>query len=132
MVTFNVDKDAFLLRDNGRVDRGGASGALTVLRLVSGALLSVSGSRAKTLETKETTIGIRGIGTYLERQAQPIYFCCCYGEVDISAVGNDAPRKRISTRHHEAPRYILSAGYPNITIAPVSIIATLSWCNSSR
>ena len=79
MVTFSVDKDAFLIRQNGRVDLGPASGALTVLCLVSGALLSVFGSGAKTLKTEETTISIRGTSTYLERQAQQTYLCCCYG-----------------------------------------------------
>jgi hypothetical protein len=122
-IVFVVNKDAFLLRANSRVElQGGAGSALlTGLRLVTGALLSVfpSGQR-KTIQASTATIGIRGTGIYVESEPARSYICTCYGEAEI--VSNDDPSARevVRTKHHEQPRYVLAKGAPQMLMdAPV-------------
>lgn len=122
-IVFVVNKDAFLLRANSRVElQGGAGSALlTGLRVVTGALLSVfpSGQR-KTISASTATIGIRGTGIYVESERDRSYICTCYGEAEI--VSNDDPSARevVRTKHHEQPRYVMAKGAPQMLMdAPV-------------
>ncbi len=122
-IVFVVNKDAFLLRANSRVElQGGAGSALlTGLRVVTGALLSVfpSGQR-KTISASTATIGIRGTGIYVESERDRSYVCTCYGEAEI--VSNDDPSARevVRTKHHEQPRYVMAKGAPQMLMdAPV-------------
>lgn len=122
-IVFVVNKDAFLLRANSRVELQGTGGSvvLTGLRLVTGALLSVfpSGQR-KTIHSSTATIGIRGTGIYVESSQDKSYVCTCYGVVDIVPVDDPASAERVSTRHHEQPRYVMKKGAPQmIMTAPV-------------
>ena len=122
-VVFVVNKDAFLVRANSRVEVEGAAGSavLTGLRIVTGALLSVfaSGER-KTLRASTATIGIRGTGVYVESYADKAYVCTCYGETEIVPVDDPASRETVRTTYHDAPRYVMGRGAPQMIMgAPV-------------
>lgn len=108
-IIFVVNRDAFLLRENSRLEVGGA--AADVFRIVTGALLSVyqPGLR-KTLHAQNATIGIRGTGIYVESAADKTYVCTCYGEADLMPLADPGARETVRTRHHEQPRYILPKG----------------------
>jgi hypothetical protein len=107
---FVVGFDAFLLRENSRLELSGASGIVNTLRLVTGALLSVFGAGAKRVVTTTSATGIRGTGLYVESEPERSYVCTCYGDVLISAVDDANVSERIVSMHHDAPRYVLQAG----------------------
>jgi len=118
-IIFVVDRDAFLLRENARLEVGSA--AATVFRIVTGALLSVfqPGAR-KTLHAQNATIGIRGTGVYVESGAERTYVCTCYGEAELTPLADPGAGETVRTRHHEQPRYILPKGAPQMMLkAPV-------------
>lgn len=118
-IVFVINRDAFLLRANSRVEVG--SGAADVFRIVTGALLSVyQPGQAKTLRAQTATIGIRGTAVYVESAADKTYVCTCYGEADLVPVDAPAARETVKTAHHDQPRYIMAKGAPQmITRAPV-------------
>jgi hypothetical protein len=118
-VVFVINRDAFLLRANSRLEVGSA--AADVFRVVTGALLSVfrPGER-KTLRTPTATIGIRGTGIYVESAADRTYACTCYGEAELVPDGDPAARETVKTTHHDQPRYIMAKGAPQMIMrAPV-------------
>lgn len=118
-IIFVVNRDAFLLRENSRLEVGAA--AANVFRIITGALLSVyqPGVR-KTLYAQNATIGIRGTGVYVESGADKTYVCTCYGEAELTPLADPGARETVRTRHHEQPRYILPKGAPQMTMkAPV-------------
>lgn len=122
-IVFVVNKDAFLVRANSRVEVEGTMGALvlTGLRLVTGALLSVlaTGER-KTIRATTATIGIRGTGVYVESYPQKSYVCTCYGEVEIVPVDDPGAAEVVKTTYHDAPRYVMAKGMPQMIMgAPV-------------
>jgi len=107
---FVVGFDAFLLRQNSRLELSGASGIVNTLRLVTGALLSVFGAGQKRVLTTTSATGIRGTGLYVESEPERSYVCTCYGDVLISTVDDASVSERIVSKHHDAPRYVLKAG----------------------
>jgi len=107
---FVVGFDAFLLRENSRLELSGASGIVNTLRLATGALLSVFGAGSKRVLTTTSATGIRGTGLYVESEPERSYVCTCYGEVLISALDDGDVSERIVSKHHDAPRYVLKAG----------------------
>jgi len=121
LTTFVVGEDAFLLRENSRVELTGSGLVVDALRLVTGKLLSVFGrGRERRLLTATATIGIRGTGAYIEAESERTYFCLCYGTAEVAAATGGA-RETYSTRHHESPRYIYGDGR-NAAIAPASVV----------
>jgi hypothetical protein len=107
---FVVGFDAFLMREQSRLELSGAGALVSALRLASGALLSVFGTGAKRVSTPTSTIGIRGTGLYVESEPEKSYVCTCYGEVRIAAADDAGVAERIVSKHHDAPRYVLKAG----------------------
>lgn len=93
-VIFVLGSSAFHVRQNSMmtIERGASLFAVSVLRLITGAVVSVWGKANKRLIVTPTlTAGIRGTGVYTEvfaKQDQRSYFCNCYGEVEISAGGD--------------------------------------------
>lgn len=94
-LVFVIGRDAFLLRQNTRmsVDRGSTLNAVSVLRLITGAVASVWGKGGqRRIETHTLTAGIRGTGVYTEvfpDQDLRTYFCNCYGTVALDAKGDN-------------------------------------------
>jgi hypothetical protein len=118
-----VERDAFLVRANSRVEFGAAAtqGAVTVLRILTGALLSVFESgRRREIRTLTATIGIRGTGIYVEIEPRRTYACTCYGEAVLTPVDDPQAAETVRTRRHDQPRYIYGKGMPNMMeAAPV-------------
>ncbi|TFZ07771.1 iron dicitrate transport regulator FecR [Ramlibacter humi] len=93
-LVFVVGNSAFQMRQNSRmtVERGPTLNAVSVLRLVTGAVVSVWGKGPnRQIVTPTLTAGIRGTGVYTEvfpQQQSRSYFCNCYGTVDMGAGGD--------------------------------------------
>ncbi|MDP2448345.1 MAG: iron dicitrate transport regulator FecR [Polaromonas sp.] len=104
-LVFAIGNSAFQVRQNSglSVERGTTLHAVSLLRLLTGAVASVWGkgvNRAIVMPT--LTAGIRGTGVYAEifaAQGNRNYFCNCYGTVDLDA-GND---KQVSqAQYHQS------------------------------
>ncbi len=91
---FAMGNASFLVRQNTMmaVERGSTLNAVSLLRMVSGAVASVwSKGSNRSIITPTLTAGIRGTGVYTEivpNQDSRTYFCNCYGTVDLSAGGS--------------------------------------------
>jgi hypothetical protein len=107
-IVFTQGKDAYLLRSNTRMVLNNNKGVVDILRVLSGAVLSVFGSGKKQIKTPTAIIGIRGTGTYLEVTEQETYLCTCYGKTEITSNEDPSVTDSISTQHHEEPRFIRS------------------------
>jgi hypothetical protein len=90
-LVFVVGNASYLVRQGSRltVERGPTLNAVSVLRLLTGAVASVWGrGTTRRIVTPTLTAGIRGTGVYTEvlpQQNHRSYFCNCYGTVDMSA-----------------------------------------------
>ncbi|NJM43995.1 MAG: iron dicitrate transport regulator FecR [Brachymonas sp.] len=88
---FVVGNASFQVRQNSRltVERGATLNAVSVLRILTGAVASVWGKgSSRQIVTPTLTAGIRGTGVYTEVRAQEnfrSYFCNCYGTVEMAA-----------------------------------------------
>lgn len=122
-IVFVIDRDAFLMRANSRIEIQGQRSSLVAegLRILTGAVLSVfAPGRPKRVQTSTATLGIRGTALYVEAEESRTYVCTCYGEVEIASVGDPAARETVRTRHHEQPRYVMAKGAPQMLMsAPV-------------
>ena len=91
---FVLGTSAFHVRQNTMmtVDRGASLFAVSLLRLITGAVVSVWGKgNQRLIVTPTLTAGIRGTGVYTEifaSQEGRSYFCNCYGEVEVKAGGD--------------------------------------------
>lgn len=107
---FAVGQDAFILRENSELKLSSDGALVGGLRLISGALLSVFGKSRHQLDTPTATIGIRGTGVYAEAAADVSYICTCYGVTQIGSSSAPDRSETITSKHHDAPRYVTSAG----------------------
>ena len=104
-LVFVVGNTAFQVRQNSRltVERGATLNAVSVLRMLTGAVASVWGRGAnRQIVTPTLTAGIRGTGVYTEvfpQQSFRSYFCNCYGTVEL-AVGRD--RSLSQAEYHQS------------------------------
>ncbi len=104
-VIFTIGNSAFHVRQNSTmvVERGPSLWAVSMLRLLNGAVISVWGRGAtRRIVTPTLTAGIRGTGVYTEifaNQDGRSYFCNCYGTVDMTA-GRD--RTTSHADYHQA------------------------------
>ena len=102
-LVFVIGNSAFHVRQNSRlqVGRGATLNTVSLLRLLTGAVVSVFGrGNNGTIATPTLTAGIRGTGVYTEVMPdQSSYFCNCYGAVDLSASGD---RVRSVSQYHQS------------------------------
>lgn len=104
-LTFVLGNSAFHVRQNSHmtVERGATLNAVSLLRLVTGAVVSVWGKGStRQIVTPTLTAGIRGTGVYTEifsQQQDRTYFCNCYGVVDLAS-GRD--RVVSESSYHQA------------------------------
>jgi hypothetical protein len=102
---FVIGNSAFHVRQNSRltVERGASLFAVSLLRMLTGAVVSVWGKGTdRKIITPTMTAGIRGTGVYTEIFADQdgrSYFCNCYGTVDMSS-GKD--RAVSVSEYHQA------------------------------
>lgn len=99
-LAMSIGGDAFLLREGTVLETVG-HGAISGLRLLTGAMLSVFAKRRKSvyIMTSIATIGIRGTGVYLSAQPHRLYTCTCYGKTGLRFGGHVM---QISATHHNA------------------------------
>lgn len=120
-----VGDTALLMRANSSVRIGGLRLLVRSLR-ATGAILGVFGRRdaanALQIHTPTATIGIRGTGVYLEADVDKSYICTCYGKVDIGASHNPKERETITTRHHDAPRWVHAKPQDGKRITPAGFL----------
>lgn len=125
-VIFAVGKDAHILRENSRMQLSGKNLVEDGLRLITGKAMSVFGKRAKgqthTIKTTTATIGIRGTGVYTESYNDRSYVCTCYGSTQIRDNQGGKSQESITSKHHDAPRFILADGPPDKLIIPAPMI----------
>jgi len=105
---FVVGSDAFLLRADSKLEMKGNERFVNILRLITGALLSVYGGGTRTVASPNAVVGIRGTGLFVETEAARTYVCTCYGETSIAAADDPAISETIVSVHHDAPRYVLA------------------------
>ncbi|MBT9507166.1 twin-arginine translocation signal domain-containing protein [Rhodoferax sp.] len=102
---FVLGNSSFQVRQNSRlsVERGATLNAVSLLRLLTGAVVSVWGKgTSRQIVTPTLTAGIRGTGVYTEifaKENNRSYFCNCYGTVDLSA---DNSREIVKADYHTA------------------------------
>ena len=102
---FTLGNSAFHVRQNSSlmVERGATLTTVSVLRMLTGAVVSVWGrGSARQIVTPTLTAGIRGTGVYTEifaSQGGRSYFCNCYGTVEMSA---GADRTISRSEYHQA------------------------------
>ncbi|MGH6639462.1 MAG: iron dicitrate transport regulator FecR [Polaromonas sp.] len=90
---FVIGNSAFQVRQNSMltVERGSSLNAVSLLRLLTGAVVSVWGKGSNRAIIMPTlTAGIRGTGVYAEvfaDQGSRSYFCNCYGTVAMESNG---------------------------------------------
>ena len=112
-IVFAVQNDAFLVRQNSEV-----SIVADGLRVVTGAVLSVfRPKQRKEIRTPTAVIGIRGTAVYIEVEPSRTYACTCYGTAVLTPISQPSAAETVTTRHHEAPRYIMAAGAPQMVMA---------------
>ena len=92
-IIFAMGNASFLVRENTimSVERGATLNAVSVLRMVTGAVASVwRKGNNRSIVTPTLTAGIRGTGVYTEvvaEQDNRTYFCNCYGTVELNSGG---------------------------------------------
>ncbi|TAG37101.1 MAG: iron dicitrate transport regulator FecR [Polaromonas sp.] len=105
-LVFAIGNASFRVRQNTlmTVERGATLGIVSLLRIVTGGVVSVWSkgnstnnssniSNSRAIITPTLTAGIRGTGVYTEvlpQQNGRTYFCNCYGTVDLDAGGSRA------------------------------------------
>jgi hypothetical protein len=88
-LVFVIGNASFQVRPNSHVvvERGTSLLTVSILRLLTGGVLSVWGKGAsRQIVTPTLTVGIRGTGVYTEvfpERDNRTYFCNCYGTVDL-------------------------------------------------
>jgi hypothetical protein len=104
-LVFVIGNSAFQVRQNSRlvVERGGSLNAVSVLRMLTGAVASVWGKGThRQIVTPTLTAGIRGTGVYTEvfpEQGFRSYLCNCYG---VIAVGSGPDTALSRADYHQA------------------------------
>lgn len=115
---FAVGKDAFIMRENSRLEMSGNDFIVDTLNLLKGKLLSVFGKSRHSIRTPTVTVGIRGTGIYVEAEPDVSYVCTCYGTVDLTSTTDPSSRTTISATHHDDPKYIHKDGKAGKKIEP--------------
>ena len=116
---FVAGHNAFLLRDDSSVQLG-YDDAGPVMQVPQGKVLAVFGPGRMRIDTPTVDAVIRGTGLYLEARATQVYFCLCYGTVDLAPVADPSQARSITTTHHDSPFTIgLDRSAPLIQAAPV-------------
>jgi hypothetical protein len=104
-----IGQDAFLQRESSTISFG-ADAAQSLMRVVTGKILSVFGKGARTIQVSTATVGIRGTGCYIEDESMGAnartYFCLCYGEVELTPSAAPQERESYRTTHHDKPMYV--------------------------
>jgi hypothetical protein len=111
-IVFVVGSNAMIARGGSTFviekDESGSSAIMNGLRMLTGAILSVSRGTPMRVRTSTGSIGIRGTGFYVEAEPDQTYFCTCYGVTDVASVAEPESPETIAAKHHDRPVYILA------------------------
>ncbi len=124
-VSFVVGGDAFFLRENSELRIEASSLARELvgsLRMITGALGSVFAKRPSgqvVLNTPTVTAGIRGTGCYTEVRDEGVYFCTCFGAIELTSA-NGGQQELVVASHHDA-RMVMRDPKDGQTIIPSSV-----------
>jgi hypothetical protein len=127
-IVFVIGGQSMMLRAQSRLEitapprQESASLLVSVLRLLTGGVLSVSRGSGQRIETTNASIGVRGTGWYAEAQPALTYFCTCYGVADIGARDDPGSRQTVETRHHDRPLYVVSDAPPGQRVRNAPLI----------
>lgn len=108
-IVFAIGRDAFFMRNRSELlvtatrpeDR-----FISAIRLVTGALGAVfETGRPRSIRVANVTAGIRGTGIYLETRGDGVYFCTCFGKVELGVDGAPNEREFVESSRH-MPRLI--------------------------
>lgn len=136
-LVFSIGNAAFHVRQNSRitVERGATLNTVSVLRMLTGAVVSVWGrGNTRQIVTPTLTAGIRGTGLYTEvRPEQDFrsYFCNCYGTIDLVAGADRTTSRAVYHQSFWAEarprdgRLLTPAGAINHTDEEVEFLAAL-------
>ncbi len=120
-----VGDTAFIVREHSTIRLSGTQLVITALQ-ATGRLLAVLGPRQPAerlkVQTVTATIGIRGTGFYVDAEPEKTYFCTCYGTSEIAAATDPKATERVTTRHHDAARWILAQPEQGRRIIPAPFI----------
>ena len=110
---FVIGRDAFLMRENSRVELNPnlldrKKNEISGFNLRSGAILSVFARNKRTLRTLSALIGIRGTGVYIETDSYKTYVCTCYGTSYMQVIDSPEINETVTTLYHDQPRFIYS------------------------
>lgn len=120
-VVYVMGTDAFLVRETSEVHHL-SDGAKSVMRILTGKVLSVFGPGRRELQTATATVGIRGTACYIESEPERVYFCLCYGAAQLTPLADPGQARNVQTRYHDDPHYITGQAAPGaalIASAPV-------------
>ena len=112
-IIFVVNSNSMILRAGSKLTietekKADTSLVISGLRLLTGALLSVSRNTPMRVRTPNATVGIRGTGFYMEAEPDQTYFCTCYGVTEIASNTDPESKETIMAKQHDRPVYILS------------------------
>jgi hypothetical protein len=109
-LVFVINTQAMILRANSNVvieaEKKADSVVVSGLRMLTGALLSVSRNQPMRLRTPTATVGIRGTGFYVEAEPEQTYFCTCYGVTEIASNAQPEKKETITATMHDRPVFI--------------------------
>ena len=110
---FVIGRDAFLMRENSRVELNPnlldrKKNEISGFNLRSGAILSVFARKKRTIRTLSALIGIRGTGVYIETDSNKTYVCTCYGTSYMQVIDSPEINETVTTLYHDQPRFIYS------------------------
>ena len=109
-----VNTNAMILRGGSNViieaEKRQDSLIISGLRMLSGALLSVSRNTPMRVRSPTATIGIRGTGFYIEADPEQTYFCTCYGSTEVASNTDPESKENITAKQHDRPVYVLKDG----------------------
>jgi FecR protein len=113
-MVFVVNTQAMILRGGSNIvieaEKKADSIFVSGLRLLTGALLSVSRNQPMRVRTPTATVGIRGTGFYMEAEEDKTYFCTCYGITEVASSADPNSKETIVAKRHDRPVYIVNDG----------------------
>ena len=138
-LVFVVNTNAMILRGGSNViieaEKKEESLIISGLRMLSGALLSVSRNTPMRVRSPTATVGIRGTGFYIEADPEQTYFCTCYGSTEVASNSDPENKENITAKQHDRPVYIFkdnekgknirNATFINHTDLELALIETL-------
>jgi len=102
-ITFVIGQDVFKLgaRSTLKLEEGN-SRFISLLRLLSGQLTGAFGKGSKQILSPAASIGVRGTAIFLKVESASTYFCDCYGETQVTTVGQQPRQHSLKSTHHQA------------------------------